>query len=196
MYNPKRLGQIVAFLQDAEALKDTLRSGWTGQGRAESTAEHTWRLCLLVMLFERELDGIDHLKLLKMCLVHDLGEAISGDVPAVEQREEDGRAERERRDLQALCASLPEDLSSEISGLWEEYTRGSSAEAILAKGFDKLETVFQHVRGKNPEDFDYEFNLGYGRDRTDKHPLLQALRVMADDMTQDCAARQKTESSS
>ncbi|WP_417671236.1 HD domain-containing protein [Roseibium sp.] len=189
---PERLKRIIAFLQAAEALKDTLRSGCTTLGRAESTAEHTWRLCLMVMLVERELDGVDTLKLLKMCIVHDLGEAISGDVPAVMQAADDGRAGRERRDLVELCASLPEDLSAEIVALWDEYSAGETPEAMFAKGFDKLETVLQHVQGTNPDDFDYEFNLGYGRDRTDRHPLLKALRGLADDMTRTCAEEQKS----
>lgn len=80
-----RLEGIIAFLQAAEQLKDTLRSGITTQGRPESTAEHSWRLCLMAMLFDRELGEYDRLKLLKLCIVHDLGEAISGDVPATRQ---------------------------------------------------------------------------------------------------------------
>ena len=77
-----RLTGILAFLQAAEQLKDTLRSGTTRRGRPESTAEHSWRLTLMVMLFEKELIGLDLTRLLKLSIVHDLGEAISGDVPA------------------------------------------------------------------------------------------------------------------
>ncbi len=48
------------------------RSGYTAQGRPESTAEHTWRLCLMVRLFEDTYPGIDHLHLLKLCVIYDL----------------------------------------------------------------------------------------------------------------------------
>jgi len=51
---PARLEGILTFLQTAEQLKDTLRSGRTRQGRVESTAEHSWRLCLMALVFERE----------------------------------------------------------------------------------------------------------------------------------------------
>ncbi|MBS8261879.1 HD domain-containing protein [Roseibium polysiphoniae] len=179
-----RLVRIIDFLQAAEALKDTLRSGRTGQGRPESTAEHTWRLCLMIILFEVELADVDVLKLLKICVIHDLGEAISGDVPAPSQSSDDGRAARERQDLLTLCKALPEDLSAEIVALWDEYADAKSPEAILAKGFDKIETMLQHVKGRNAPGFDYAFNLGYGREATDRHPLLRSLRSLADDLTQ------------
>ena len=99
MQTPHRHDRILAFLQEAGALKDTLRSAHTRAGRPESVAEHSWSLCLLVLLLEPEMDGIDALKLMRLCLIHDLGEAISGDVPATEQRSEDGKTDRERADV-------------------------------------------------------------------------------------------------
>jgi len=67
-----RLSQFLDFLRAAEQRKSTLRSGYTAQGRPESTAEHTWRLCLMVMIFEDAYPGIDHHRLLKLCVSHDL----------------------------------------------------------------------------------------------------------------------------
>ena len=92
----------LAFIQQAEKLKNTLRSSHTSTGRSESTAEHTWRLCLMAMVFEAEFKGIDFAKLLKLCLVHDLGEAIGGDIPAVAGAAAGGKTARERDDLLAL----------------------------------------------------------------------------------------------
>lgn len=178
--DPERLSGIIQFIQNAERLKSTLRSGHTSQGRPESTAEHSWRLCLLVTLFNRELGDCDRLKLIKMCIVHDLGEAISGDVPAIHQSADDGRAEREKTDLMTLCAPLPDDLRAEIMELWADYSEGKSTEAIFAKGFDKLETMMQHNIGLNPPDFDYAFNLDYGVKQTARHPLLRQFREIVD----------------
>jgi len=178
--DPERLSGIIQFIQNAERLKSTLRSGHTSQGRPESTAEHSWRLCLLVTLFNRELGDCDRLKLIKMCIVHDLGEAISGDVPAIHQSADDGRAEREKADLMTLCAPLPDDLRAEIMELWADYSEGKSTEAIFAKGFDKLETMMQHNIGLNPPDFDYAFNLDYGVKQTARHPLLRQFREIVD----------------
>ena len=179
---PQRLSAILSFLQGAEALKDTLRSGRTRQGRAESTAEHTWRLCLLVLLFESELDGIDMLKLLKLCIIHDLGEAISGDVPATEQTADDGREARERADLITLCDPLPDDLAADVLAHWDEYAEAKTPEAIMAKGFDKIETMLQHLAADAPG-FDWVFNLDYGKVRTDADPLLRQVREAVDVQT-------------
>ena len=68
---------ILSFLRGAEQLKNTLRTSRTSSGRHESTAEHTWRLCLTILLFEDQYPDIDILRLVKICVVHDLGEAIS-----------------------------------------------------------------------------------------------------------------------
>ncbi len=181
--DPDRLAAILQFVQAAEQLKDTLRTGVTSQGRSESTAEHTWRLCLMVILFAEDLPEVDLLRLLKLCLVHDLGEAISGDVPATAQHADPDRALRERADLLTLCAPLPEDLRAELVALWDEYAAGVTAEATMAKGFDKLETMLQHLIGRNPPGFDYGFNLSYGKRYTDRHPLLVALRSLVDEQT-------------
>lgn len=178
-----RLDGVIAFLQAAERLKDTLRSGATSGGRRESAAEHSWRLALLALLLDRDLGAVDRLKVLKLCLVHDLGEAISGDTPAVDQRPDDGRAARERADMATLCAPLPADLSADLLALWDEYAAAATPEAKIAKGLDKIETVLQHAIGANDPGFDYAFNLGYGRERTAALPLLRQIRARADDAT-------------
>jgi putative hydrolase of HD superfamily len=92
------------FLRQAEKLKVVLRSSHTSGGRPESTAEHTWRLCLWAIAFADELGKIDLAKLLKICIVHDLGEAHSGDIPAVSQTAGTGKAIQERADLEALTS--------------------------------------------------------------------------------------------
>ena len=71
---------IVDFLRAAERLKATPRSGYTSAGRPESVAEHTWRLCLMALVLAPEFPDADFAKLVKICIVHDLGEAIGGDV--------------------------------------------------------------------------------------------------------------------
>ena len=182
------LDGIVAFVQGAAALKDTLRSGHTVAGTPESTAEHTWRLSLLALLCARRVPGLDALRLLELCIVHDLGEAISGDVPAIDAPGQAGKAARERADLQTLCAPLPAGDAAHILALYDEYDAAETPEAQLARGLDKIETVLTHAIGANPPDFDYAFNLTYGAARTDAHPLLRALRSRADAATRECMA--------
>ena len=135
-----QLEGILSFLRGAEQLKNTLRTSRTSNGRHESTAEHTWRLSLMVLMFEKEYPDIDMLKLIKICIIHDLGEAISGDIAAIDQIDGIDKGEQERKDLQLLMAPLSESLKEEILALWDEYENASSREALLAKAFDKIET--------------------------------------------------------
>ena len=179
---PDELEGVLEFLRAAERLKTVTRSGWTSTGQQESVAEHTWRLCLMAMLLYGRTPGIDLARLLKMCLVHDLGEAIGGDVPAPAQKA-GGKAGQERVDLLQLTDSLPPALQHEILELWDEYEAAGSPEAKLAKGLDKLETILQHTQGKNPADFDYAFNLAYGRQYTAADPVMAALRERLDEET-------------
>jgi putative hydrolase of HD superfamily len=177
------LDGVLAFLRAAERLKTVTRSGWTSEGQQESVAEHTWRLCLMAMLLYGRSDRIDLARLLRMCLIHDLGEAIGGDVPAPEQQQRPSKAGQERIDLVSLLAPLPRLLQTDILELWEDYEAGTSPEARLAKGLDKLETILQHTQGRNPDNFDYEFNLKYGRRYTVADPLLAAVRRRLDAAT-------------
>jgi len=182
------LDGILAFLRAAERLKTVTRSGWTSTGKPESVAEHTWRLGLMAMLLYGRAPGVDLARLLRMCLIHDLGEAIRGDVPAPAQAAPGAKSADERADLLELTAPLPAPLREEIVGLWDEYEAAQSAEARLAKGLDKLETILQHTQGLNPADFDYDFNLGYGRRFTESDPVLAALRDRLDEATRRRAA--------
>lgn len=173
----------LAFLQEAEKLKSVLRSARTSTGRTESTAEHTWRLSLMAMTFEDELADMDMLKILKMCLIHDLGEAIHGDIPAVEKNRHPNKSEQEKADLLHLTRSLDEPHRAGILALWQEYENAGSPEAKAVKALDKLETILQHNQGINPPDFDYEFNLSYGEKHTSTDPLFALMRNILDEGT-------------
>ena len=173
----------LAFLREAERLKSVLRSARTSTGRAESTAEHSWRLCLMAMTFEDGLDGLDLLKVLKMCVVHDLGEAIRGDIPAIEQSAHPDKSALEREDLAHLARGLDASLRDQVLALWDEYEAAATPEAQAVKALDKLETILQHNQGANAPDFDYGFNLGYGRKHTATAPLFRAIRALLDEET-------------
>jgi putative hydrolase of HD superfamily len=190
---PHELTGVLDFLRGAERLKATHRSAYTSEGQQESVAEHTWRLCLMAMVLAPEFPGVDFAKLVKICLVHDLGEAVGGDVPAPEQarRREaglaTGKGKDERRDLLTLLETLPRRLGAEIAELWDEYEAAQTPEAKLAKALDKLETIMQHTQGRNPEPFDYRFNLTYGRDHTGGPELIAQIRAILDAETERLA---------
>jgi putative hydrolase of HD superfamily len=188
-----RLDGILAFLRATERLKVVTRSAYTSDGNPESVAEHSWRLCLMALVLRDEFPDADFGKLLAMCVVHDLGEAIGGDVPAPEQARRRAvdpgatKAAQEREDLLTLLAPLPASLREQITALWDEYEAATSPEARAAKALDKLETILQHTQGDNPSDFDYRFNLGYGRAFTEGHPAIVELRAALDRETERLA---------
>lgn len=174
------LAGVLDFLRAAEQLKTQTRSAHTSTGRAESVAEHTWRLCLMALVLADEFPGIDAAKLLRICVVHDLGEAIGGDVPAVHQDAAAPKSAQERDDLLTLLAPLPAAKRDTILALWDEYEAAATPEAKLAKALDKFETILQHNQGANPPDFDYRFNLDYGAKYTTAPPLVAAIRAVLD----------------
>ena len=184
------LAGVLEFLRSAERLKNVTRTSWTTEGHRESVAEHTWRLCLMALVLGREFDGIDIARLMKMCVIHDLGEAIGGDISAKLQPPE-GKAVQERADLLQLLEPLPAEVQSEIVDLWDEYEAAESAEARLAKALDKLETIMQHNQGNNPAAFDYSFNLHYGAEYTSGHPLIVEIRRVLDAETARLAQGEK-----
>lgn len=183
--NSDELTGTLQFLRAAERLKDITRTSWTSSGARETVAAHTWRLALMALVLEEDFGEIDVGKLMKICIIHDLGEAIGGDISATLQA--GGKAEAERQDLITLLEPLPDRIRMEIIALWDEYEAAASPEARLAKALDKLETIMQHNQGDNPAGFDYEFNLGYGRRYTEGHPLVARIRLILDEETRDRA---------
>lgn len=176
------------FLREAERLKNVYRTSWASGGQQESTASHTWRLCLMALVFERNFPDLDIGRLLKICIVHDLGEAIGGDIPAIYQQIDAPKSGQEPKDLLVLLEPLPEGIRQEIIALWDDYEAAASSEARVAKALDKLETLLQHNQGANLPDFDYAFNLKYGRKFTDAVPFVAELRAMIDAETRQKAA--------
>ena len=92
----EKLERYLRFIREAERLKDVLRTAHTSTGRHESTAEHSWRLALLAAVLTGERPRLDMQRVLLMCLVHDLGEAYDGDIPAVAQMADGTRSEERR----------------------------------------------------------------------------------------------------
>lgn len=180
MSTEENLRSLLEFLRSAEQLKNTHRSSRTSEGKPESVAEHTWRLCLMALLFEDSFPDSSFQRLIKLCIVHDLGEAIGGDIPAPEQDPRHDKSEQERNDLFTLTAGLPDRQRETLRNLWIEYEEARTPEARIAKALDKLETILQHNQGLNPPDFDYRFNLDYGQEYTSEPPLIAEIRRLLD----------------
>ncbi len=175
---------MLDFLRRTEGLKSTLRTAWLTSGRQESTAEHSWRLCLFAMLASRHYPNLDALRILQLCVVHDLGETINGDIAAPVQH--GSKTVQEKTDLLDLLRPLPEDVQAEFMDLWEDYEHARSPEARLVKALDKLETLVQHSQCCQPESFHYDFNLTYGEKYTDLDDFIREIRAAVDMETESC----------
>lgn len=192
----EKAGQIIRFLQGVERLKFETRHAWSSTGRHESIAEHSWRLAMLVLALEPEFPTVNMDRVLRMAVIHDLGEAIDGDVSAkYESATPEEKLQREEAAMEKLLAPLEQPARGEIFDLWEEYNRAATAEARMTKAIDKLETILQHNQGENPADFDYRFNLDYGREATERAAslpggaLVRAIRELLDEETDRRANR-------
>lgn len=168
--------ELLSFLETAGKLKQNLRHSWTQNGRQESVAEHSWRLCLAALLTADEVPGIDRGRLLELCLVHDLGEAVLGDIPAFEKTDSDENAERNA--VAALCGTLPEPQRSELSALFDEIAARQTPESRLMNALDKLEAVITHNEAPISTwlPLEYDLNPVYGREACAEFAFTAALR--------------------
>lgn len=173
------------FMEEAEKLKSVVRTAWTSSGRRESTAEHSWRLALLAGTLADYFPGVDLAKVLLMCLIHDMGEIYEGDVSAALRPDKEAKYETELRAARSVFSLLPQPQADRLMALWEEYGENSTLEARLVKALDKAETILQHNQGKNPPDFDYAFNLEYGKEYFGDNEILRQLRSMLDAKTRE-----------
>lgn len=170
----------LAFMKETELLKSVLRTAWTGSGRQESTAEHSWHLALFAAVILEEYPGLDARKTLLMRLLHDIGEIYEGDISAALLPD----SSRKYRAAGRVFSLLPEKQREDFMAVWQEYEDGQTPEARLVKALDKAETIIQHNTGKNPPNFDYDFNLKYGKQYFADDALLREMRSVLDEETQ------------
>ena len=164
------------ILHVAERLKDALRHCCTSHGRPESVAEHSWRIALMAFFLQDEFPEADMQKVMEMCLIHDLGECFTGDIPTFLKTAADEA--REDRLLGEWVASLPPFYAARMESLYAEMNAQQTLEARLYKSLDKLEAVIQHnespIGSWLPNE--YELNLTYAFDQVAFSPYLTALR--------------------
>ena len=175
--------QYLRFIKEAERLKAVTRTAWTHDGRRESTAEHSWRLALFAGLAAGRLPGLNREKVLMMSLIHDMGELYGGDISAALCPDPQEKTDEESRAVRKAFSLLPEREAESLLALWREYNANATPEARLVKALDKAETIIQHNQGRNPEAFDYRFNLGYGKEYFEGSGFLRELRTLLDEET-------------
>lgn len=168
--------ELLKFLAFAEKLKCNTRHSWTSNSRRESVAEHTFGLCVFAWGLKEYFPDLDMQKVFLMCLFHDLGEAITGDIPSFEKSEKD--RELEEKLLWAYLKKLPKTQAEELGLLFKELKEDTSPEAQLVHALDKMEAVIQHNQAPIETwlPLEYALQLSYGQEQIDKVEKLKGLR--------------------
>lgn len=186
-------GKLIEILHLAEKLKDATRHCYTSQGRHESVAEHSWRAALMAYFLADEFPEADMNKVMKMILIHDLGEAFTGDIPSFNKTEADEK--REEEELYGWVKTLPAPYGEEMLALYEEMAELKTLEAKIYKAIDGMEAIVQH----NESDIEtwlpleYELNLTYADDKVAFSEYLIGLREELRRETREKIEKEKTE---
>lgn len=136
--------KIDIFIQSVLKLKKIKRTGWLAKGKildGESIADHSYSLSALCMFFS-DIMGLDTHKVIKMCIIHDLAEAIIGDVMPGEVPKKEKRF-KENEAMKSILFSLPSNISISYMNIWKEFISNRSKEAKLVHNLDKLEMMLQ-----------------------------------------------------
>jgi putative hydrolase of HD superfamily len=136
------LSNLVEFFKTVGRLKRTPRSGWVEVGirKPESVADHIFRTSILCMVYS-DLEGLDELKLLRMALIHDLPEAIIGDLTP--SRKTARSKEKENDAMNQMLSLLPKKQREKYMTDWREYQEGETREAKAVRQLEKLEMALQ-----------------------------------------------------
>lgn len=170
---------VLNALRLSERLKFELRHSWLSNGRRESVAEHCWQMAFMAMLVYPYLENKPNLeRALKMIVVHDLVEALVGDVPFFEEGpRKEMKVKRELEAVEELRTTLPPPVGEEVAILFHEFEERKSAEALLVKALDTLEVQVQHNLADISTWLEVEHELVYTK--MDRHcrydPFLQQL---------------------
>ncbi len=135
---------ILDFLQTSASLKKIPRQGWIDKlsiEKPESVADHVYSMAIMGMIFS-DLEHYDTGKILKIILLHDLVESITGDITPEQIIKEDKIA-LENRTMGKILNDLPHTLQKQYGILWEEYQLNNSKEARIVHQLDKLEMALQ-----------------------------------------------------
>ncbi|EOY31562.1 Metal-dependent phosphohydrolase isoform 1 [Theobroma cacao] len=168
---PSSASSAIDFLSLCHRLKTTKRAGWVRRDvqNPESIADHMYRMGLMALIAS-DIPGIDRDKCVKMAIVHDIAEAIVGDITPADGISKAEKSRREREALDHLCKLLGGgSRAKEIEELWMEYEENSSSEAKIVKDFDKVEMILQALEYENEQgvDLDEFFRSTAGKFQTD-----------------------------
>jgi putative hydrolase of HD superfamily len=158
MATPSRIDAQLAFLNEADRLKDQLRATpILSNTRPENSAEHSWHIMLYALtLAEHANRPIQIDRVLKMLLLHDIVEIDAGDAPIHGDHDP---AEQEAKEIAAaerIFGLLPADQRDEFRNLWQEFEAAESNDAIFAKSIDRVQPVISNLETGGGSWIDYD----------------------------------------
>lgn len=146
-----RLARQIEFIAECDRLKEIFRQTVNTQSRrAENDAEHSWHLCLCVIVLAEHANvrTLDVLRVLKMIIVHDLVEIDAGDTFAYDVAAMANQHEREAIAADRIFGLLPPDQAVEFRGLWDEFEAKTTPEAKFATAVDRFQPMLLNCRSQ------------------------------------------------
>ncbi|HET8720329.1 MAG TPA: HD domain-containing protein [Candidatus Nitrosotenuis sp.] len=144
MKETQESSSLVDFFKTVVKLKTIQRQGWKDKlalKNPESVADHCYSMSLMVLVVS-EIKNLDTLKMVKMALIHDLAETITGDItPEMFTKSKKERLENSA--MKKILKQIPSSIRLDFSNLWNEYQKNSTKEARLLHQIDKLEMAVQ-----------------------------------------------------
>ena len=139
--------EILEFSKLVGKLKKIERTGWVTRANVqnpESVAEHTFRTAVLGLIIA-DIKKLDAEKVVRMCLIHDLPEAIIGDWDPIAKKKlgMDKWKEREKEAVEKIIGMLPESARKKYRDTWDEFEGMKTKEAKIVKQLDRLEMIIQ-----------------------------------------------------
>lgn len=135
---------LLDFFNIVANLKNIPRQGWIEKlniEKPESVSDHTFSLSIMAMIYS-DIQKLDTLRVLKMSLLHDIVESITGDLTP-EQITKEEKILLENKTFRDIIKQLPKEFSNEFLKIWEEFQENLTAESKLVHDLDKLEMALQ-----------------------------------------------------
>lgn len=139
---------ILNFIVEIEKLKDVHRKTRpVGLERYENSAEHSWHVCIsALMLKEYANEEINIDRVIRMLLIHDLGEIDAGDT-IIYASETPKLKDLEAAGIERILSLLPDSKTDEYMVLWHEFESGESADSRYARAIDRVPPLLHNLHG-------------------------------------------------
>ena len=167
MTHPNRISAQIEFLTEADKLKSILRgTSLCDNSRRENSGEHSWHVALYALILsEHAANPVDINRVIKMLLIHDLVEIDAGDAPIHGNHDPVEQALKEQRAADRIFGLLPQDQTTELRTLWDEFEASETDDAIFAKSLDRAQPIVSNLEAGGQSWLDYNVTLDQVKSR-------------------------------